>query len=277
MKNQKWTVSWSVRQQAVGEQLRALRTKAQLSLDEAASVIHCSVSKLSRVETGYRSASIEDIASLLTLYRADQAHRTRVLALARGDDETGWVQPTDSATSYSPYKLSGLESRAEYGVYFDPVAVPRLLQTTEYQSAVLTQSATGPGYESDHGHQVVSVYRPAPALHAIVEESVLYRPFGGRQVLRGQLLYLRDVARYRSWSVRVLPWDQTLGTDAFTLLRVSERSSVVILNHLTCRLFLERPEDVQAYEQTLKRLEAYALDESASLALITKAAAELEE
>jgi transcriptional regulator with XRE-family HTH domain len=83
----------TVRMQELGNGLRKLRTQAGFTLDDAASVIHCSASKLSRLETGHRKAPLDDIACLLGLYRADHAKRTRLLALAREADETGWLQP----------------------------------------------------------------------------------------------------------------------------------------------------------------------------------------
>jgi hypothetical protein len=44
------------------------------------------------METGHRSASTEDVASLLSIYRADDKKRAHLLALARAADEVGWLQ-----------------------------------------------------------------------------------------------------------------------------------------------------------------------------------------
>lgn len=261
----------TVRQQEIGEQLRALRTKASLSLDETASVINCSVSRLSRLETGHRRVPIEDIASLLTLYRADHDQRAYVLALARGSDTIGWLQSKDSATAHRQYSLSTLESKAKEIISFDPTVIPRFLQISEYRCAALAQSVTVPANDIDDDRPDVSACRQPPKRLAILDESVLHRPLGGWEVLRRQLEHLREAAADKDWTIHMVPRGQTIASSAFTLLRLPDRPPVIIHEHPTCRLFLERPHDIEAYEQTLRQLSAQTLDETESFELISNA------
>lgn len=257
----------TLRREMLGEGLRVLRTKALLSLDEAARTINYLGSELGRVETGHDSALIEDIASLLTLYRADPTHRQHLLALARDVDELGWLQPKDS-TAYSQRTLCSLQSQADQMVCFDPVVIPGALQTEEYRRAVLAGSTTG----DPDDRNADSACRQPPTLLALLDECVLHRPFGGREVLHDQLGHLREVAAEPRWSIRVVPKDQTAASGPFTLLHLPARSPVVAIEHLTCRLFLERPEDIDVYERAVQHLSKNALDETESLKLISKAA-----
>lgn len=270
----------TVRRQEFGEGLRVLRIQAGFTLEDAARIINASASKLSRVETGHRNAPIEDIAGLLALYRAGHDQRTRLLALAREADEIGWLQSHPAGRTRRQRTLSTLESQAERIVHFDPVMVPGLLQTSEYTQAVLAESAGAPDNDDDHGVTWLSrsalIRRQLPKLLAILDESVLHRPFGGREVLRRQLEHLRTAAGESHWTIRVVPRDQKITTGPFTLLHLADRSPVVCLEHLTCALFLERPHDIDAYEHTLKRLDEHALDEAGSLDLIAHAAKSLE-
>lgn len=74
----------------------------------------------------------------------------------------------------------------------------------------------------------------------------------------------------------MIPSGRKITTGPFTLLRLSDRSPVIYLEHLSCTLFLERPHDIDAYEQTLKHLDENALDETGSLELISSVATSLE-
>lgn len=265
----------TLRRQVLGEQLRALRTKAGFTQEEAAWVIKCSGSNLSRVESGHRGASIEDVVGLLWMYGANSPQRSYVLALARDADELGWLQSKDLAAACGQHALNSLEPRAEQIVSFDPILMPRLLQTSQYRSAVLAASATVPSGDIDDDRHTVGAHRQPPQMLAFVDEWVLHRPVGGLEVLRRQLAHLREVTAESRWPVRVLPRDQAIASGPFTVVRLPDRPPVVVVDHLTCWLFLESPQDINAYEDALKHLDEKALSEAESRELISDAAAGL--
>lgn len=264
----------TLRRQVLGERLRVLRRKAHLTLNEVGRVINCSESKLCRVESGQRGASIEEITILLGLYQADPAQRSDVLTLARDADELDWVQSNDS--THCQHTLRRLASYAEQIVCFDPVVIPGPLQTTQYRNAVLTASPTTPTRGIDDDREADSARRQPPELLAFVGECALHRPPGSRDVLLRQFEHLRTAASEGHCAIRVLPRDRTVASGPFTLLRLPDRSPVVVLEHLTRRLFLEHPEDINAYEHAVKHLENNALNETASLELISNAAETLD-
>jgi transcriptional regulator with XRE-family HTH domain len=266
----------TLRRQVLGEQLRVLRRQSRLTLHEAGRVINCSESKLSRVETGHRSASIEDITILLGLYRADPAQRSYVLALARDADELDWKESKDPTVAHCQHILQSLQSQANQIVSFDPVFIPRLLQTNEYRSAILAASATMPTSDINRDRHGVSAPRQPPTLLAFVEEHVLHRPLGNPEILGHQLEHLRETVADSDSTIRVIPKDQAVACGPFTLLRLPDRPPVVVLELLTCRLFLERPEAIDAYEHALKHLGNNALNEAESLKLIAGAAEALD-
>lgn len=271
----------TVRQQELGDGLRMLRTQAGFTLDDAARIIHCSASKLSRLETGHRHASIDDIAGLLGLYHAEHGQRSRILALAREADETGWLQSHPGSHAQRHHTLSTLTSYAEQIVHFDPVMIPGVLQTSEYTQAVQAESGVAPTIEQDHSairrkrRCTLNRCKP-PELLAILDESVLHRPWGGHGVLRHQLEHLRTTSAESHRMIRVLPGGQRITTGPFTLLRLADRSPVIHLEHPTCSLFLEQPHDIDAYEHALKHLDEYALDETDSLEMISQVSKNLE-
>lgn len=69
----------------------------------------------------------------------------------------------------------------------------------------------------------------------------------------------------------MIPKDQAVACGPFTLLRLPDRPPVVVLELLTCRLFLEHPEHIDTYEHALKHLDNNALNEAESLKLISSA------
>lgn len=268
----------TVRRQELGDQLRMHRTRAGFTLDDASRIIACSASKLSRIETGHRAAPIEEIASLLGLYRADHTQRTRLLTLAREAGETGWLQPHPAGCAQHRHALNTLESSADQIVHFGPILVPEALRTDEYAKAVLVESGavSNDGLGDTTLHSTRARPRQPVQRLALLDESVLHRPFGGLDVLRGQLEHLRTTAAESHWTIRVIPRPRKITTGPFTLLRLPERPSVVHIEHLTCTLFLERPHDAAAYEQAVSCLEHNALDENASSELISRVTRNLE-
>jgi transcriptional regulator with XRE-family HTH domain len=266
----------SVRRQELGGALRALRKESRLSLDEASQAIGFSASKLSRVETGHRNAPIDEIASLLGLYRTDHATRARLLALAREADEGNWLQSHRTGGTPRQQTLIMLAAQADRIVQFDPVLVPGLVRTTEYAMAAHAESTaskvegdpTSTGLRRQRGRP----RRQSPELLAVLDESALSRPLRDRDVLRAQLEHLQKLSVESRCTIRVVPRGTSVTCGAFALLYLPDRSPVVVVENLTCSLFLEQPHDIDAYERAFLRLDEHALDEAASLELISAVA-----
>jgi DNA-binding XRE family transcriptional regulator len=268
----------TVRRQELGQELRMLRKKERISLREAAQVIDASESKLSRIETGHRNAPLDDIASLLGLYRADSKKRAHLLALAREAHEIGWLQASRPNFAQHQHTLIMLESKAEQIVNFGPLVVPGLLQTGDYTQAIMAESGVVPKDEIDDRmvtrlHRQSVLLRPSPPqLLALIDELVLHRTLGGPDVLRLQLRHLIKMASQPNITIRVIPNGHVGASSSFDLLRIADRPAVVFLESLTSNLFVERPVDVDVYERTLERLAACALDEEESIETIASAA-----
>src|ERR1700761_4286980 len=87
------TGSPTVRRRELGALLRALRNERGLTVDQVATELLCSPSKVSRMETGQRGATRRDIRDLCDLYGVtDAAERDRLMTLAREGKQQGWWQ-----------------------------------------------------------------------------------------------------------------------------------------------------------------------------------------
>lgn len=173
----------TVRRQVLGAELRILRKAAHFTLEDAARVINASVSKVSRIETGHRSASMVEVAALVAVYSAGHRKRDELLSLAAESHEIGWWQRNQTDYTRQRYALITLESKAESIASFDLGAIPPHLQTDEYMQAIMREMGVVP--EDQIEDRLATRQQRHSALHqqplnllAIVDEVVLHRPIG---------------------------------------------------------------------------------------------------
>jgi hypothetical protein len=124
-------------------------------------------------------------------------------------------------------------------------------------------------------HRQQLLYMPHPPDYwAVIDEAVLRRNLGGRQVMREQLDHILEVSKRPNITVQVVPFDRSdvaaVG-GPFTLLRFAEPDlpDIVYLEQLNSALYLNKDVDVMNYLQIINRLAAGALTPQQSTALIT--------
>lgn len=273
----------TVRGQELGEELRVLREAAELSLVEASDRIDASASKLSRVETGRRSAPLEDVAALLAIYGVTGPKRTELLSLTREVERRGWWQRNRPDFPERQRTLISLESKADHIVNFEPIVIPGLLQTGEYTRAFMHECGYIPPEEIEdrmvarlRRHSILLRERP-PHLTTIIDELALQRVVGGNDVLRRQMDHLVEMARRPNISIQVIPnrGAHTGTTGAFALIRQSGGPTVVFTENLTSSLFLEDKTETKTYTDAIRRLSDEGLDARQSTELIASTADQL--
>jgi transcriptional regulator with XRE-family HTH domain len=116
----------TVRRRELGGILRSLRQERGMTVEQVAERLLCSPSKVSRMETGSRGATLRDVRDLCALYEVtDQAERDRLAKLATEGKQPGWWQPYE--LNFATYV--GLEAEATTLIDFSCITVPGLLQT----------------------------------------------------------------------------------------------------------------------------------------------------
>ena len=122
----------TVRRRELGALLRKLRTGKGLTVEQAADRLLFSMSKLSRMETGYGVATSRDIRDLCDLYGVThEAEREHMMKLAAEGKQQAWWQSYD--LGYATYV--GLEAEAVSIAGFQSSVVNGLLQTADYARA----------------------------------------------------------------------------------------------------------------------------------------------
>ncbi|MZF89060.1 helix-turn-helix transcriptional regulator [Streptomyces sp. SID5643] len=279
----------AVRRRKLGAELRALRTSAGLTSGEAARLVGWHQSKVSRIETGTSGVKPADVRLLLDAYNvADPQLRELLMALTGADDSGGrhhWWHAYRGVLPPTYRDFISLESQAGAMRTLETTVVPGLLQTPEYARAV-TRAAVE-GLPEDRLDTLVEVRLarqdvlradPPLRLSAVLDEAVLRREVGGPGVMARQLERLVEAARLPQVRLQVLPFaaGAHIGvTGPFVIFSFSSTSDldVVVLDHLTSSLYLERKEDLQAYTEAFNALQIHALSPEDSLDFIAGTAA----
>ncbi|MDG4771251.1 helix-turn-helix transcriptional regulator [Solwaraspora sp. WMMD792] len=276
----------------IGRWLTVLRESAGISQDAAARALQRGSSTIWRIEAGDSRIRFRDVDvdAMCTLYRVSPETRHRLLTMTRETREAPrrawWHDYTESALPAWFGLYVSLEDSAAMIRQYEPESVPGLLQVRAYAETV-TRLPVGLLTEEQIAHRVkVRIERQAllasprpPHLKVMLNEAVLRREVGGPEVMVAQLQHLLDVTERHSVSVQVIPY--TVGAhagmnSAFSFLTFPNaplspdpvEPPLVYVDTLTGSLYLNKADEVRAYDLVWKDLESRALDESASRDLI---------
>jgi transcriptional regulator with XRE-family HTH domain len=266
--------SSTVQRRELGHRLRELRQSLGLTLDQVAVELMCSATKLSRIESGSRRASLRDVRDLCTVYQVPDDERDRLMELARESRSPGWWEDFDL-----PYRTYiGLEQSAVAIGEYSANIIPGLLQTLDYSIALaagmdpkLNRDALQQRAEAKQTRRAILERPGAPQLWAIIEEAALSRVVGSYEVMSKQIVALLEAVRSPHVYLQVVP----LGVGAhpalnsnFIILDLGTHDvpDVVYVEGLLGNIYLERPLDIQRYRRVFDQLRAAALSPQLSVA-----------
>lgn len=267
----------TVRRRRLGMELRRLREASGLMIEDVAKHLECSMSRVSRIETGKSVARIRDVRDMLDLYKVgDEAQREQLLKLAKDAQQRGWWTEYESVLSAGLDTYVGLEASAASLRTFQTHLVPGLMQTEEYARALIKVGR--PTESSANIDRMISLRQRRQAMladdgtlevWAVLDEAVLRRPIGGVTVMRAQLARLLEADELPSVTIQVLPFARGahpgLG-GAFTIIGFPDPTDldVVYVDSPAGNIFLEKDRDVRRHTTWFDHLRAAALppDES---------------
>jgi transcriptional regulator with XRE-family HTH domain len=270
----------------LGAQLRRLRTAAGISREEAGYAIRGSDSKISRMELGRVGLKPRDVADLLTLYGVrEAAERAMLLALTdQANAQSWWQAYADVVPAWFEAYL-GMEDAASVLRCYHTRLVPGLLQTEDYARAVI--GAGHPMAPAEEIERRVALRmrrarllnRPRPPkVWTILDEAVLRRTPGSRDVMSAQIEHILELSRLPHVTVQVVPFQRggyaDAGSHRFTILRFAEAAlgDIVYLEHLTSATFLDKTDDLDAYTKVMDQLCLDALPAASTTAFLTELA-----
>jgi transcriptional regulator with XRE-family HTH domain len=267
----------------VGVQLAGFREDAGFAQEQAARALGFSAAKLSRIESGKgrRPPAEGDVRALLTLYGTEDYEASVLLKLLQRAGDPGWWQRYDKRLMPEWFdRLVGLQEAAVAIRTFEIQYVPGLLQTADYTQAVVERGLPAAASSEVRRRVELRTRRAelllradAPQLWAIIDESVLLRVLGSKDVMREQLAHLVEMAQRPNVTVQIVPLDVTNASAPsipITYLRFGglDLPDVVYLEHIKSANFLEDRDETEEYRLALDRLADEALEPRDSLALL---------
>jgi transcriptional regulator with XRE-family HTH domain len=273
----------TVRRRELGALLRALRNEKGLTVEQVAERLLCSPSKVSRMETGHGIATPRDIRDLCDLYEVtEDAERDRMMQLSHEGKQQGWWQAYD-LDYFATYV--GLEAEAVGIKYYQTAIVPGLVQTPDYARAMHEVSV--PQIAPERIDQLIEarlkrqqiLSRDAPVrLEVVLDEAVLHRLVGGPMVMREQLGRLVEVSKQPNVTIQIIPYiagAHPAMDSVFNILEFADPvPSVVYVEGLVGWIYVERPQDIDRYQQVFEHLRTVALSPQESIELLVRIGAE---
>jgi transcriptional regulator with XRE-family HTH domain len=270
-----------VRRRLVGSALRRYRENVGYALEDAATVLECDRSKISRIETGQRGIRPKELRELLTEYGVPDSEQAALLGLARRGGQHGWWEQYANVLPETVIDYVIMESTAAEIMAYEAQLVPDLLQTADYARAV---AEAQPGYSSDaqredavaaKSERQAAVLGGGARLAVVIGEAALHQQVGGPDVMAAQLTHLAGLAgELPNVTVQVLPFaagaHAAAGCGSMTLLRFAETPEIGVIHlaALSGGISLEGREEVARYLRTFAQLRAAALPSSRSAHLI---------
>jgi hypothetical protein len=181
----------------------------------------------------------------------------------------------------------GLEQGAAQLRVYDAQLISGLLQTEEYTAAIvrrgiaeLTEQQIASRIEVRTARKAVLTREPDPLrLWVVLDEAVLRRVVGSRQVMRNQLTHLADAAEQAKITLQVLPFQHGAHPGMqgpFSILGFPWPSDpgVVYVEHRSGAFYLEASPDIEAHTAAFEHLCALALPPDESTTMIRNVAKE---
>ena len=278
----------TVRRRRLAAELRRIREQRGLTIDQVSERMAWHPTKLSRIETGRRSAPPGDVRALLELYEIAGDEADTLRRLARQARQRGWWEAYKDVLPpvYSTY--IGLEAEAVSVRNYECLFIPGLLQTENYARAAI-RGVLPQATEEDVDSRVAVrmgrtrlLYSGSLHLWAIMDEAAIRRCVGGPTVMMEQAQHIKELAALPTVTVQVIPYSAGAHPGmpgSFSILEFPDKTDpeVVYIDSAAGDLFMEREEEVARYTVTFEHLRAAALSPADSIQLIMSAVLDSQE
>ncbi|NUL03673.1 helix-turn-helix domain-containing protein [Streptomyces lunaelactis] len=276
----------TTRRRQLGADLRRLRERKGLTLEEAGALVGVSKATLSRYETKEGTVKWPAVDALCREYGASNQERETLVDLAKGAKIQGWWRSLADPIPDSMNLMLTLEDEVVREDHYACMYVPGLLQTRAYAEAVhrasemrCTDQEIAHMVDIRMKRQELLDREEAPHIWAVIDEAVVRRMVGGREVMQDQLRHLLRLADEPQVTVQILPFAagaHAAAVGSFVILGgPTPELDVVYVDIIGGGLFMEKPQELERYKLAFEYLRAQALDINASAALLDRVCREL--
>lgn len=199
--------------QAIADRLKEIRTEAGLKATELAARAGWDRTKVSQIEHGRRAASVDDVRAWCRICGAtgESAELEASVRAAKGM-WVEWRRMERTGLRHAQQAVAPVYDRTVRFRAYSSWLLPGILQTEAYTRAVLRAvqrrrrviDDVDAAVEIRMRRQQV-LRRPGKTFAFLLEEPLLRCGVGGAQVQAEQLRHLRDLARWPSVSLGIVP------------------------------------------------------------------------
>jgi transcriptional regulator with XRE-family HTH domain len=254
----------------VGGALRRYRENLGYTLEDAARILECDRSKISRVESGHRGIRSKELRELLVEYGADE-QQAILTAIANPRGPRGWYEAYADVLP-APYRdYLFMETLASRVMIYEAQQIPALLQTPAYARALaetgpLDNDAQEMAIEAMFARQKAILEDRTADIHVIIGEAALHQEVGGPRVMQGQLELLTGISTISDTiTVQILPFSigahagAAVGSLAILQFPHAPGLEVVHLGGASGGVCLDSQEDLATYTRLYEQLRLSAL------------------
>jgi DNA-binding XRE family transcriptional regulator len=271
-----------VRRRLVGDALRRYRENLGYTLEDAAQLLQCDRSKISRIENGQRGIRPKELRELLTEYGIGDHQQAILAVMTDSRSGRGWYGAYVDVLPGAWRDYVVLETIASRVLCYEAQRVPALLQTPAYARALAgadpelaDSEARDKAIEATLVRQKVILGERKPDIHMVIGEAALHQRVGGMAVIDEQLRVLAGFAADSGTiTVQVLPFDSgahgAAGVGSLSMLQFAEAPGLglVHLGGVGGGVCLEAQEDIAAYARVFEQVKAFALAPAQSALLL---------
>ncbi|KUJ66888.1 hypothetical protein ACZ90_31060 [Streptomyces albus subsp. albus] len=249
-----------------GAQSRMLRERLAWTMKDLEKRIPYSESMIAMVERGERPPKPEYVVSVDAALRA-QGVLIEAAKHLGVEDHPEWAR-----------EYVDLEAECVALHCYDNHVVKGLLQSEDYARAVfqsrvpaLTEEEIERDVAARLARQRLLTRVPAPRLTFLMQECILRRPIGGKEVRDNQLRRLLEVARLPHVALQILPESREnhAGLDgAMTLLEMADHRTVAYIEAQRGSYFHSDPDEISILNHRYGMLRSQALDPEGSRELV---------
>ncbi|MEV6338234.1 helix-turn-helix transcriptional regulator [Nocardia vinacea] len=276
----------TLQRRQLGRALRDARQAQGLTLDQVAAATKISRATLSRIELGqYEKIRDMEVDYLSRYYCLPDARTAYLKSLASQANAKVWYQDYRHLIVPGFGTYLELESFASDFWFYQPIAIPGLLQTADYARTL--EQLGRPDHSLDENNTRVDLRiqrtkiltRPHNPVRAefLLQETTLYTLVGSGPIMATQLRHIADLSTRDNVTVRVLPFTAGLPTGSMMPPHIildfpDNEPSVVYTEAAIGSMTFDGAEDVKRFRTLHETLRGAALDEQLSRDRIRKIA-----
>jgi transcriptional regulator with XRE-family HTH domain len=257
-----------------GKMLKFFRNRAGLTSDQLGARVHLSGSAIRKIESGRQPPTEQLVGALEAIPELACDGALCALFDEMAEYLTNGVFP-GWFTGWPKKEAAAVRLRN-----FEPLVFPGLTQTENYARGLISARVGIPAAKVDEevkarlARQAVLDRDSPPVLLIIIDEAVLRRPVGSREIMREQLRHILELAKRPNIVTRVIPLEAGAHEgllSAFVIAEFADAPDVAYQDAAVAGQIIEDEDAIRELAHTWEALQRVTLPEALSLRVIEEA------